>query len=60
MSDIQNDKDNEQIAQLLYRRGLLSWNIEQFSLELQEVNQALKQLTNAKQQNAKVMNTNNE
>jgi hypothetical protein len=48
MSDVQNDTETQQINELLYRRGLISWNIEQLQIELHEVNQALKQLATAK------------
>lgn len=48
MSDVQNNTETQQINELLYRRGLISWNLEQLQIELQEVNQALKQLATAK------------
>lgn len=42
----EEQKQQELINHLLYRRGALSWNIEQMSIELKEVNQKLQEALN--------------
>lgn len=39
-------QQQEIVNNLMFRRGALSWNIEQMSIELKEVNQKLQELLN--------------
>lgn len=43
-TNTESQKQQQIINQLLYQRGALSWNIEQLSLQLQEVNKKLQEV----------------
>lgn len=42
-------QQQEVLNNLMFRRGALSWNIEQMSIELQEVNQKIQEVLNETQ-----------